>query len=291
MPVFTSKKLKSIPLLKSENIKLYNNFFKGKNCINLGVLNLMPNKIETEKQLIKLMTFKELNINIFFIRTETYKPKNISQTYLQKNYYSFDEAKKKKLDALIITGAPLGFISVSKIIYWNEFTEILNWTLSSGINTFLICWAAIVVLEQFYNVPKIILDKKISGIHAHKHIQKSNILKNIPNPADFPVSRSTGADFSAANKNKNLKICLGSEKLGAAVLEDCEKKRIFALSHLEYDTETLANEYFRDAKKGISPKIPYNYFPENSPAEIPRNTWSANSKLLFKNWLNIILKK
>lgn len=291
MPVYIPTELESIPYFKLDGIERSNKRLEGDDCLNIAVLNLMPNKVETERHLLKLMDLNEININVFFVRMGSHKSKNTSQTYLDENYYLFDDIKDNDIDGLIVTGAPVALKETEDITYWKELVCILDWATDMKVAAYFICWSAIATLEYYYNVPKVILEQKFSGLYEHKHLCSSRILKGIPNPVLFPISRYTGSEISSVHENPNLKVCLGSESVGGAIIEDPEKNWIFASSHIEYGTATLADEYFRDEERGIKPLIPCNYFTNNQPIRNPPNVWVINAQLLFENWFKIILSK
>lgn len=288
MPIFSPTQLEALPILQKEACVFASKEFKNAQSLNIAVLNLMPIKLDAELQLIRFLSKTNLDINIYFCRTATYQSKNVSAEYLQENYFIFEELKQKKIDAFIITGAPIALKASKEIQYWQEYVEIVSEIKKQNIAAYFICWAGISILEHFYNVKKVILPRKLVGLYSHQHQNSSELLKNIDNPIAFPVSRYTGSDWDDIHLNSRLNCCLCSDETGVALLEDKELNWVFALSHPEYEGDRLAKEYKRDLERGLNPSLPDNYFPHNNPNQLPKNTWEEQGIQLFKNWLRIV---
>lgn len=289
MPIFSPKQLEALPILKKEGVVFSPEKFNGKQSLSIAILNLMPIKLDAELQLIRFMAKTRLNINVYFFRTATYQSKNANPDYLRQNYYVFDEIKEQKIDAFIITGAPVALKNSTEIQYWQEYVNIAKDIRNQKLPSYFICWSGIAILEHFYAVKKVILPQKLVGLYPHAYQTSSKLLNNIESPIAFPVSRYTGPDWVDVCKNPDLNCCLCSDKTSAALLEDTKLNWVFALSHPEYEEDRLAKEYFRDKEKGLNPSLPFNYFPDDNPQNIPKNTWEKQGIQLFKNWFDMVL--
>lgn len=255
--------------------------------LKIAILNLMPKKIETETQILRLLSNTPIQVDIDFIQTKSHVSKNTSQDHLVKFYTTFDEIKNNRYDGMIITGAPVEQIEFEEVDYWDELCEILDWTRTNVFSTLHICWGAQAGLYHHYNVPKYALPKKMFGIFPHYLVNYSNkILKGFDELFYVPHSRHTEIKREDIEKVEELEILTESSLSGVHMVASKNGRQFFITGHSEYDRDTLSNEYFRDKDKGLPIEIPYNYFPDDNPENEPVFTWRCHANQLFSNWLN-----
>ena len=255
--------------------------------LKIGILNLMPTKMVTEIQLLRLLGNTPLQVDITFLHSQTYKSKNVSSEYLNKFYNTFDEIKHEKFDGFIITGAPVENMEFEEVAYWNELKEIMDWTISNVTSTFHICWGAQAALYHHYNIPKYKLPKKMFGVFKHTLNRNDlQITRGFDDMFYVPHSRHTEVKRKDIEKIKDLEIISESEESGVYMVISKGGKQVFITGHSEYDANTLKTEYDRDVNEGKPIEIPVNYYPNNDPTKEPPNTWRGHSNLLFSNWLN-----
>lgn len=255
--------------------------------LKILIFNLMPTKEETELQLLRMLSNTPLQIDITLAHMESHTSKNISQSHLDEHYTTFSKIKNNKYDGMIITGAPVEQLNFDEVSYWKELCEIMEWSKTNVFSTLHICWGAQAGLFYHYGVDKILLDEKLSGIYLHKVLEKNIPLTRGMDDIFFaPHSRYTGVDEEKILKVKDLKPICFSEKAGSYIVLGKNGKQLFITGHSEYDLLTLEKEYKRDLEKGINPKIPENYYPENNPNLLPHLLWRANANCIFSNWLN-----
>ena len=255
--------------------------------LKIAILNLMPKKIETETQILRLLSNTPIQVDIDFVQTKSHVSKNTSQDHLVKFYTTFDEIKNNRYDGMIITGAPVEQIEFEEVDYWDELCEILDWTRTNVFSTLHICWGAQAGLYRHYNVPKYALPKKMFGIFPHYLVNYSNkILKGFDELFYVPHSRHTEIKREDIEKVSELEILTESSLSGVHMVASKNGRQFFITGHSEYDRDTLSNEYFRDKDKGLPIEIPYNYFPDDNPENEPVFTWRCHANQLFSNWLN-----
>lgn len=255
--------------------------------LKIAILNLMPKKIETETQILRLLSNTPIQVDIDFVQVKSHISKNTSTEHLVKFYTTFDEIKNNRYDGMIITGAPVEQMDFEEVDYWDELCEILDWTRTNVFSTMHICWGAQAGLYRHYNIPKYLLDKKMFGIFPHKLVNYSNkILKGFDETFFVPHSRHTEVRREDIKKVKELEILTESDISGVHIISNKNGRQYFITGHSEYDRDTLANEYFRDKEKGLPIEIPYNYFPDDDTEKEPLFTWRCHANQLFSNWLN-----
>lgn len=258
--------------------------------LEIAILNLMPKKIETETQLLRLLSNTPLQLNIELIKTASHDSKTTPKSHISKFYNTFDEIKDRFFDGLIITGAPVEQLDFDKVDYWGELCEIFEWSKTHVYSTIHICWGAQAGLYYHYGIPKYPLKKKMFGVFEHKVLNpKHPILNGFDDIFLVPHSRHTEVLESDIKKIPDLEILAKSDIAGVDIVGDRSMRRFFILGHREYDKRTLANEYFRDLEKNLPIEIPYNYFPDNDPNKKPLHTWICHANLMFSNWLNFIV--
>ncbi len=284
MPIKIPNNLPATNILEGENIFVMDADRAYKQDIRplkILILNLMPIKSVTETQLLRVLGNTPLQVEVDFIYTETYIPTHTSKDYLTEFYGTFKDVKHKKYDGLIITGAPV------EVAYWSELVKIMEWSKTHVWSTFHICWGAQAGLYYHYGVPKYIMDEKISGVYKHKLcVQYEKLFRGFDDEFFVPHSRNTEEHIEDIEKVPELKILSVSDDVGVYVVANLARRQFFITGHAEYDPYTLKNEYERDLRAGLNPKIPQNYFPDNNPAREPVVKWRSVAHLLFANWLN-----
>ena len=255
--------------------------------LKIIILNLMPTKIVTETQLLRLLGNTSLQIEIILLHPKTYTSKNTPEEHLISFYNTFDEIKDKKYDGMIITGAPVEQLAFEEVEYWEELKAIFEWSKFNVTSTFHICWGAQAGLYYHYNIPKYPLPEKMFGVFQHKVSKKNEkLLRGFDDLFYVPHSRHTEIRRSDIEKNTSLSILSESEESGVYIVASADRKHIFVTGHSEYDPLTLKAEYDRDILKGLDIDIPQNYYSDNNPSKEPIIRWRSHANLLFSNWLN-----
>ncbi len=255
--------------------------------LQIGLLNLMPNKIKTETQFARLVGASPLQVELSLIKITNHTPKNTSQEHMLAFYESWQDVQYKRFDGLIVTGAPIEQMPFEDVTYWDELSKIFEWTQTNVHSTFNICWAAQAALYHFYKVPKHELSQKAFGIYRHNNLSPSSpLLRGFSDDFSMPVSRWTENHTSEFPKNKNLDVLMESPEVGPCLVSDPDHRMINMFNHIEYDTDSLGDEYFRDTEAGKPIALPANYFPHNDPKQSPENRWRSHAHLLFGNWIN-----
>lgn len=260
--------------------------------LRIGLLNLMPKKIQTENQFARLIGATPLQIELSLIRMSEHHTRNTAAEHMAEFYKPFQEVKDQKFDGLIITGAPIEHLDFEDVTYWDELTEVMDWTQTHVHSTFGVCWAGMAMLNYFHGVPKYLLEQKLFGAYRHANLQpNSPYLRGFSDDCVVPVSRWTEVrvpDVEAAG----LPILLGSDAAGPCLIEDPGHRALYILNHFEYDSVTLAQEYERDLLSnqidGAEIALPLNYFPDDNPTKRPQNRWRSHAHLLYGNWINQI---
>ncbi|NKE08066.1 homoserine O-acetyltransferase MetA [Mesobacillus selenatarsenatis] len=290
MPIKIPQHLPAKEILEKENIFIMDDSRAAKQDIrplNILILNLMPEKEKTERQLLRLLGNTPLQVNITFLKTATYDPKNTSQYHLEEFYLTFSEVKEKKYDGMIITGAPIELMEFEEVHYWNELKEILDWTERNVTSTLHICWGAQAALYHHFGINKYTLPRKCSGVFSHRVLdQTDKLLRGFDDEFFAPHSRNTDIGEEALQSHPELKLLASSEEAGALIISSNDSRKIMITGHLEYEATTLAEEYLRDKEKGIEIDMPENYFPQDNPEKSPHNRWRSHAHLFFSNWLN-----
>ncbi len=290
MPIRIDDRLPAKESLESENIFVMTESranIQDIRPLKILILNLMPTKIETETQLLRLLSNTPLQVDVELLQTATHKATHTDEEHMLTFYKTFDEIKNKKYDGMIITGAPVELLEFEQVDYWQELCNIFEWTKTHVYSTFHICWGAQAALYYHYGIPKYVLPEKVFGVFPHKPLDlRHPILRGFDECFNVPHSRHTEIRFSDIALCKDLQILSYSEISGIHLISDLECRNFFATGHSEYDADTLAKEYFRDKAKGLDIKVPYNYFPDDDPTKTPMVTWRNVGTLMFTNWLN-----
>ena len=290
MPIKIPDNLPARKLLEGENIFVMTSKRALKQDIRplkILLFNLMPTKIVTETQLLRLLGNSPLQVEVSFMTTKSYESKNTPQEHLINFYGTFDDFRNEKFDGMIITGAPVEQMDFCKVDYWDELCEIMEWSKTNVHSTLHICWGAQAGLFYHYGIDKYPLNKKMFGIFEHKINRKYNkLLRGFDEVFLAPHSRHTYIKKEDIKKHEELKILAESKEAGVLLCSNKGGRQIFITGHLEYDADTLKLEYERDVSRGLSIEIPKNYFPGDNPLKKPVLKWRANASLFFSNWLN-----
>ena len=255
--------------------------------LRILILNLMPTKIVTETQLARLLGNTPLQIEMDLLKIEGREPKNTSKEHMITFYKTFSEVKDEFFDGMIITGAPVELMDFEEVEYWDELCEIMEWSKSHVYSTFHICWGAQAGLYYHYGIPKETLDEKLFGVFSHTVVHRGSILfRGFDDIFYAPHSRHTTVSRRKIDEVKELKVLAESPKAGVYALSNDGGRQIFIMGHSEYDTDTLAKEYFRDKEAGLTIHLPENYFPEDDDRREPICNWRSGANLLYSNWLN-----
>ncbi len=289
MPITISNELPARKVLQSENIFVMSQRRAASQDIRplkILILNLMPTKITTETQLLRLLSNTPLQVEIDLVRPESHRSKNTSEEHLLQFYKTFSDVKNNKYDGMIITGAPVEQMPFEQVDYWDELCDIFEWTKTNVTSTFHICWGAQAAMYYHYGINKYPLEEKLSGIYKHKVTRKNTkLLRGYDDTFFAPHSRYTTIRREDV-LNAGLRIYAESDRAGVYIAGYKGGKQFFVTGHSEYDALTLHEEYMRDTAKGLDIKVPENYYPNDNPSKPPIVSWRSHAALLFSNWLN-----
>ena len=258
--------------------------------LRIGLLNLMPKKIDTENQFARLIGATPLQIELSLIRMSEHETKNTAADHMEAFYRPFSDvaATGEKFDGLIITGAPIEHLPFEEVTYWDELRQVFDWTQGHVHSTFGVCWGGMAMIHHFHGVKKHMLDHKAFGCFRHRNLAPASpYLRGFSDDCVIPVSRWTEVhqeEIDAAG----LTTLLGSDEAGPCLVEDTAHRALYIFNHLEYDSHTLKGEYDRDIANGTPINVPQNYYPDDDPARPPQNRWRSHAHLLYGNWINEI---
>lgn len=293
MPIKVQNDLPAIKILESENIFVMQEdraTTQDIRPLKIVIVNLMPTKVATETQLMRLLGNSPLQVDVELLQMASHKSKNTSEEHLTKFYKTFDEIRGEKFDGMIVTGAPVEKIPFEEVDYWDELCEVFEWAKKNVYSTMFICWGAQAGLYYRYGIEKQDLPKKLFGIYNHMILNpKHPLMRGFDDYFLVPHSRYTGVKSEDIEAIPELEILATSKKAGAAIICSKNGREFYLLGHCEYDYDTLAKEYYRDVEKGIDIQMPYNYFPDNNVNRKPVMTWRSHGSLLYSNWLNYYL--
>ena len=255
--------------------------------LQIGLLNLMPNKERTETQFSRLIGATPLQVDLTLVRVTDHQSKNTSEDYLKTFYKTWDEVRAHKFDGFIVTGAPIAHLPFEEIKYWSEMVEIMKWTQTNVHRTMFICWGAQAALHYFHNARRYRMPQKAFGVFRHQIVNPRSVwLRGFSDSPMIPVSRYN--DIDRASLGPDLEILIDNAEIGVCCIDDPKHRAVHMLNHLEYDNRSLADEYDRDVKAGLNPAQPVNLFPNGNPTVDPENRWRSHAHLLFQNWINEI---
>lgn len=290
MPIKIPDNLPAKEILQNENIFVMDEnraYHQDIRPLRIAVVNLMPTKITTETQLMRVLGNTALQIEVVLLRPETHQSKNTSEEHLNNFYKTFSEVKNEKFDGLIITGAPVEQLQFEDVNYWDELTGIMDWAKHHVFSTLFICWAAQAGLYYHYQIPKYPLPEKMFGVFEHNICQKyTKLLRGFDDVFIAPHSRYTEVRKADIEKVAEIELLVDSSEAGVYIVGSKDGRHIFVTGHSEYDPLTLKSEYDRDIAKGLSISVPRNYFPNDDPTKEPVVRWRSHANLLFQNWLN-----
>lgn len=278
-----------------QNLEIENIFVMSKSRANMQdirplkiiILNLMPTKLETETQLLRLLSNSPLQLDIDFLQVKSHKAKNVSRIHMAKFYNTFDDIKDNKYDGMIITGAPVEQLEFEEVDYWDELCMIMEWSKKNVYSTFHICWGAQAGLYYHYGIKKYPLKKKMFGVFPHKSLDITHpLMRGLDDVYYVPHSRHTETRLQDIALVKQLQVISYSEISGVHIISDMDCRQFFVTGHSEYDRDTLAKEYFRDKEKGLDIDVPYNYFSNDDDKSVPIMSWKSSANIIFSNWLN-----
>ncbi|HFV1960280.1 TPA: homoserine O-succinyltransferase [Escherichia coli] len=290
MPIRVPDELPAVNFLREENVfVMTTSRASGQEIrpLKVLILNLMPKKIETENQFLRLLSNSPLQVDIQLLRIDSRESRNTPAEHLNNFYCNFEDIQEQNFDGLIVTGAPLGLVEFNDVAYWPQIKQVLEWSKDHVTSTLFVCWAVQAALNILYGIPKQTRIDKLSGVYEH-HILHPHALLTRGFDDSFLAPHSRYADFPAAliRDYTDLEILAETEEGDAYLFASKDKRIAFVTGHPEYDAQTLAQEYFRDVEVGLGPEVPYNYFPHNDPQNTPRASWRSHGNLLFTNWLN-----
>lgn len=290
MPIKIPDNLPAVKTLEGENIFVMTQkraITQDIRPLKILLLNLMPNKIETETQLSRLLGNSPLQVDLTLIHTKSHISKNTSKEHLFTFYKTFEDVKNERFDGMIITGAPVEQMEFEDVEYYPELCDVMEWSKTNVHSTFHICWGAQAGLYYHYGIKKYPVENKIFGVFPHKVVYKRSILfRGFDDEFMVPQSRHTTLKTEEIKAKKELKILAESEETGVYAVSSQNGRQIFITGHSEYDKNTLKNEYLRDLSQGKKISVPKNYFPNDNPSAEPTVSWRAHANLLYSNWLN-----
>jgi homoserine O-succinyltransferase len=290
MPLNISDNLPAVKILENENIfvmKETRAVHQDIRPLQILIFNLMPVKITTETQILRLLSNTPLQVEITLIYTKMHLSKNTPKEHLDSFYKTFDDISSHKYDGLIITGAPIEHLEFEQVDYWDEMVRIMNWADRHVTSTMYICWASQAGLYHHYGIPKYMMKEKMFGVFGHRIYNMTNPLtRGFDDVFLAPHSRYTEVRKEDIEKVEDLEILADSEEAGIYLVASRDLKRVFVTGHSEYDPNTLKSEYDRDVAKGLDINIPRNYFRNDDPEQMPMVKWRSHASLLFSNWLN-----
>ena len=237
----------------------------------------------------RLVGATPLQVELSLVRIGGHKAKNTSEEHLLSFYQTWEEVKERKFDGFIITGAPIETLPYEEVSYWNEMQQIFEWTQTNVHSTMNVCWGAMAAIYHFHGVPKHALKEKAFGVYRHRNLAPASIyLNGFSDDFQVPVSRWTEVRRADVEKHADLEILMESDEMGICLVHEKKGRRLYMFNHVEYDSTSLADEYFRDVNAGVPIKMPHDYFPHNDDTLTPLNRWRSHAHLLFGNWINEI---
>ncbi|PHQ70272.1 MAG: homoserine O-succinyltransferase [Paracoccus sp.] len=294
MPITLNEDLPAFRILSDEGVMVMSPGRAEKQDIRplrIGLLNLMPKKIQTENQFARLIGATPLQIDFQLIRMSQHESRNTAADHMESFYRPFAEveASGEKFDGLVITGAPIEHLPFDQVTYWDELTRVFEWTQSHVHSTFGVCWGGMAMASHFHGLPKHMLDHKAFGCFRHQNLAPASpYLRGFSDDVLVPVSRWTEVRQSDVDSCPGLTTLLASDEVGPCLLEDTGHRALYVFNHFEYDSTTLKDEYDRDVAVGKAINVPRNYYPGDDPAAVPTNRWRSHAHLLYGNWINEI---
>lgn len=292
MPIKIPSDLPAFDVLTREGVMVMDEDHAARQDIRplrIGLLNLMPKKIQTENQFARLIGATPLQIELSLIRMTEHQTKNTAAEHMAEFYQPFQDVKDKKFDGLIITGAPIEHLEFPDVTYWDEMTEVFEWTQTNVHSTFGVCWGGMAMINHFHDVKKHMLDAKAFGCFRHRNLSPASpFLRGFSDDCVIPVSRWTEMKQLEIDEISGLTTLLGSDEVGPCLIEDPDHRALYIFNHFEYDSDTLKQEYDRDIANSTTINVPINYYPDDDPTQAPQNRWRSHAHLLYGNWISEI---
>lgn len=292
MPITLPETLPAFDVLRNEGVMVMSPERAARQDIRplkIGLLNLMPKKIQTENQFARLIGATPLQIDLHLIRMSEHQTRNTAAEHMATFYRPFQEVRDEKFDGLIITGAPIEHLPFEEVTYWDELVQVMDWTQSNVQSTFGVCWGGMAMIHHFHGVGKHMLEAKAFGCFRHQNLAPTSpYLRGFSDDFVIPVSRWTEMREAEIAASPGLRTLLGSAETGPCLVEDPGHRALYIFNHFEYDSETLKQEYDRDVAAGTPINVPMNYYPDDDPSRTPLNRWRSHAHLLYGNWINEI---
>lgn len=290
MPIRIPDGLPARETLENEGVQILKNTDADRQDIRplqIGLLNLMPNKIKTETQIARLIGATPLQVELTLVRIGSHRSKNTSEDHLLDFYNTWEEIKHRKFDGFLITGAPIETLKFQDVKYWDELKQLFDWTATNVHSSFFICWGAMAAINHFHGVPKHPLDQKAFGVYRHRNLKPASpYLSGFSDDFQIPVSRWTEVKSSDIKEHGALDILMESDVTGPCLIHEEKGNRLYIFNHIEYDSFSLKEEYDRDIASNTPIEVPHNYYPSDNPSLPPQNRWRSHAHLLFGNWIN-----
>ncbi|PRY26280.1 homoserine O-succinyltransferase [Aliiruegeria haliotis] len=292
MPIKMPSTLPAYDVLQNEGVMVMGEGRAARQdirALRIALLNLMPKKIQTETQFARLIGATPLQIDLHLIRISSHETKNTAAEHMAEFYKPWNEIRDEKFDGLIITGAPVEHLPFEAVTYWEELTQIFDWTQTNVHSTFGVCWGGMAMINHFHGVPKHMLAQKAFGCFRHQNLAPASpYLRGFSDDLLMPVSRWTEMRQDEVEAVPALIPLIGSDEVGPALIEDPEHRALYMFNHFEYDSGTLKEEYDRDVAASKAINVPVNYYPDDDPQNVPTNRWRSHAHLLYGNWINEI---
>lgn len=290
MPVNVPRALPARRTLESENVFVISTEraeHQDVRPLRIAIVNLMPTKVVTETQLLRLLANSPLQVEVTLVRMATHESRNTSSEHLDEFYRTFEDVRDQHFDGLVITGAPVEQLRFEDVGYWPELAELLDWSRTHVWSTLHVCWGAQAGLYRHYGIDKVELASKCFGVFEHEvHDPRARIVSGYDETFWAPHSRHTGTPVEAVAAHPSLRVVATSEEAGLYLAISRDGRQLFVTGHPEYEAETLALEYRRDVDRGLDVPVPAHYFPGDDPTQAPRVRWRSHASLLYSNWLN-----
>jgi len=290
MPITLPSSLPAFATLRTEGVQVMGQTAASHQDIRplrIGLLNLMPKKIQTETQFARLIGASPLQVDLTLIRMSEHQTRNTSAEHMETFYKPFQEVKDQKFDGLIITGAPIEHLPFTDVTYWDELVEVMDWTQTNVHSTFGVCWGGMAMINHFHGVQKHMLDEKAFGCFRHDVLEPASpYLRGFSDDFVIPVSRWTEMKQDEIDAAPGLRTLISSARVGPCLVEDPAHRALYIFNHFEYDSDTLKQEYDRDVAQGTPIAVPENYYPDDDPAQRPLNRWRSHAHLLYGNWIS-----
>jgi homoserine O-succinyltransferase/O-acetyltransferase len=292
MPISIPNDLPASSALKAEGMSVLHDAAAVRRDVwplRIGLINLMPDKLRAELQVARLLGATPLQVELVLIRITDYCPRNSTHQHLGSFYRAWSDVRRERFDGVIITGAPVEKMPFEDVSYWDELRRIFDWTQTNVFASLNICWAAQAAIYHFHRIEKKLLPNKIFGVFSHCNLAPTSpYLRGFADDCYMPASRWSETCREGILKCGNLKVLMDSPEIGICLLEDPEHRSLHLFNHIEYDSESLRDEYIRDSSNGVNVNVPQGYFPSDNPSLSPLNRWRGHAHLLVNNWINEI---